>query len=26
MSEIQPQVIEGPEAWHGRDMASDLRW
>ena len=26
MSEIQPQVIEGPEAWHGRDMASDPRW
>lgn len=26
MSEIQPQVIEGPEAWHGRGMASDPRW
>jgi hypothetical protein len=26
MSETQPQVIEGPEAWHGRGMASDLRW
>jgi hypothetical protein len=26
MSETQPQVIEGPEAWHGRGMASDPRW
>ena len=26
MDQPQPQVIEGPEAWHGRDMASDPRW
>ena len=26
MDPPQPQVIEGPEAWHGREMASDPRW
>ena len=26
MDEPQLQVIEGPEAWHGREMASDPRW
>lgn len=26
MSKPEPQVIEGPEAWHGREMATDPRW
>ncbi len=26
MADTKPQVIDGPEAWHGRDLAEDSRW